>query len=108
MADYTYDQLKDMTVAQLRDIAKDLTHEAVKGFSAMHKEQLLPALCNALGIHVHHVAVGAEKAKIKAMIRGLKTRRDEVKAAGDPARLAVVRRQIHAAKRKLRRMALDI
>ena len=46
----TYEDLKKKTVAELRDMAKGLTHEAVQGYTQMNKEHLLPALCKALGI----------------------------------------------------------
>ena len=39
----TYHDLKLMTVAQLRDMAKGLQHEAVQGYSQMNKDHLLPA-----------------------------------------------------------------
>ena len=51
---HTYHELKAMTVAQLRDMAKELDHEAVQGFSQMNKDHLLPALCKALDAHDHH------------------------------------------------------
>jgi hypothetical protein len=105
MAEYTYEQLHGMTVAELREVAKGIEHEALQGHSTMHKEQLLPALCKALDIHVHHEAVGAEKPRIKATIRKLKVRRDEAKAAGDHKRLGETRHQIHVLKRRLRKMA---
>jgi len=105
MASYTYEQLHEMTVAQLREIAEGVEHEGLEGFRTMHKDKLLPALCDALDVHVHHAAVGAAKPRIKAAIRKLKARRDEAKASGDHARLAAVRREIHALKHKLRRMA---
>jgi hypothetical protein len=108
MADYTYEQLKAMTVADLRKIADGIEHEAIQGHSTMHKEQLLPALCKALGIHLHLVAVGEEKSRMKAAIRKLKVRRDEALASHDGARLAVVRRQIHVLKHKLRRMEVEV
>ena len=39
----------------------------------MHKEELLVALCTALGIqaHEHHEVVGIDKSKVKAKIRAL-------------------------------------
>jgi hypothetical protein len=104
MAEHTYEQLKGMNVTQLREIAKDVKHEAVDGYSTMHKEQLLPALCKALSIHVDHAAHGAEKAAIKATLHKLKTKRDAVIAEKKHAELAKVRRQIHVLKHKLRRM----
>ena len=47
---YTFDQLKGMTVAQLREIAAGIEHEAVKGYTQLNKEHLLTALCTALNI----------------------------------------------------------
>ena len=47
---HTYEELRKKTVAELRDIAKDIQHDAVQGFSQMNKEHLLPAICKALGI----------------------------------------------------------
>jgi ribosomal protein L29 len=104
MADYTYEQLKEMNVTQLRDVAKEVKHEAVEGYTTMHKEQLLPALCKALNIHVDHAAHGAQKAAIKATLHKLKAKRDAVTGTGKPKELATIRRQIHVLKHKLRRM----
>ena len=61
MADYTYEELKAKTVAEMRAIAKGLEHEAVKGYSQLNKAHLLPAVCQALGIEAyeHHHVVGA-------------------------------------------------
>jgi len=42
---HTYHDLKVKTVAELRDLAKDLKHDAVQGYSQMNKDRLLPALC---------------------------------------------------------------
>jgi len=102
---YTYEQLHQMTVAQLRDIAKGIEHEAVKGFSTMHKEKLIPALCQALGIegHIHHHVVGINKPALKAEIRKLKAQREEALTSHDPKKLKSVRRKIHHLKRQLRR-----
>lgn len=105
MATYTYEQLKEMMVAQLREIAKDINDKSLEGYSTMHKEQLLPALCKVLGIHTHHAAVGAEKSRIKTMIRKFKDQRDAAASARDDAKLATIYRHIHALKHKLRRMA---
>jgi len=101
---YTFEQLSDMTVAQLRDIAKGIEHDAVKGFSTMHKEKLLPALCVALGIeaHKHHTAVGVNKSQIKSQIRLMKKKRDEAIAGKDSATYREAIREIHALKNKLR------
>ncbi|MGA9117683.1 MAG: hypothetical protein WB626_13005 [Bacteroidota bacterium] len=102
---YTFEQLKEMTVARLREIAKEIEHEELKGVATMHKDKLLPALCKALGIeaHAHHQAVGINKSGIKAEIRKMKGVRDEALARKDDAGQRAARKQIHKLKRKLRR-----
>ena len=103
--DYTYEQLQAMTVAQLREIAHGIDHDAVKGSITMHKEKLLPALCEALSIesHVHHHVVGLDKAKVKAQIRQLKAQRTEALEKKDHEALKTLRRKIHELKRTLRK-----
>jgi hypothetical protein len=108
MADYTYEQLHKMTVAQLREIAAGIEDERLQGHSQLNKEQLLPILCEVLGIdtHVHHVAVGIDKAPIKQEIRALKTRRDALITEKTPEarkELRDVRRRLRRQRRKLRR-----
>ena len=102
---YTYEQLSQMTVAQLRAIADGVDHPATKGHSTMHKEKLLPALCEALGVesHVQHHVTGINKAEIKTQIRNLKTERDTALASHDSKKLKSIRRKIHHLKRTLRR-----
>jgi hypothetical protein len=102
---FTYHDLKEKTVAQLREIAKDLDHEAVKGATQMNKDHLLKALCSALKIdmHEHHQVVGIDKSAIKAKIRELKKKRDEILASKDRTELHGVLRQIHSLKRTMRR-----
>ena len=101
---HTYEELKSKTIEELRDIAKGLDHDAVKGFSQMNKEHLLPALCKALGIdaHVHHRAAGIDKPAIKAKMKELKKQRSEALSAHDPERLKSVRRQLHHFNRQIR------
>jgi len=64
----TYHELKEMTVAQLREMAKELNHEAVRGYSQMNKDHLLPAICRALNIESleHHTATGVDRPAVKA------------------------------------------
>lgn len=102
---HTYEELKHKTVVELRDIAKGIEHEAVKGATQMNKDHLLKALCTALGLeaHAHHVVVGIDKAAVKTKIRELKKRRDEILASKDLKDLHGVLRQIHAYKRRIRR-----
>lgn len=102
---YTYEQLHEKTVAELREVAREIADEAVSGYSTMHKDDLLKALCSALGIeaHVHHEVVGIDKAKIKAQIRELKKQRDSALTSGDKKYLKQIRRRIHRLKREIRR-----
>lgn len=102
---HTYEELKHKTVAELREIAAGIEHEAVQGYTQLHKDQLLPAICKALGIetHAHHEVVGIDKATIKKRIRELKKKRDEVLASKDRSQLSVILRQIHHFKREIRK-----
>ena len=101
----TFKDLKGKTVAQLREIAKGIEHEAVKGYTQLNKEHLIKAICTALNIdmHEHHIAVGLDKAKIKSKIRELKKDRDKAIAAHDQVQLIAIRKQIKLFKSKLRR-----
>jgi len=102
---HTYDELKHSTLTQLKEIAKEMDHEAVEGFTQMNKDHLLQALCKALGIemHVHHEVVGIDKASIKKQIKELKVERDKALEAHDHKQLKDVRRQIRKLKQKIRR-----
>jgi hypothetical protein len=110
--EYTFDQLKKMTVAQLREIAAGTQHEAVKGYTQLNKEHLLTALCNALNIdtHTRHKikAAGIDKAGIKSQMKALKIQRDAALEAHNHAQLKTVRRQMHGLRRSLRRAAANI
>ncbi len=102
---YTYHELKEKTVQDLREIAKTVEkHDAVQGYSQMNKDHLLPALCKALGVdtHEHLVVVGIDKPAIKAKMRELKKKKDEALAAHDSASLKSLRRQIHRLNRQIR------
>jgi hypothetical protein len=101
---HTFEELKNMKVDDLRKVAEGLEHESLRGYTEMHKRDLLPALCEALGIaaHEHHEVVGIDKGKIKAKIRELKVQRDACLEAHDHAQLRVIRRKIHRLKREIR------
>lgn len=103
--EYTYKELKHKTVAELREIASKIEHEAVQGYTQLNKEHLINALCIALGIdkYEHHRAVGIDKTAIKTEIRKLKQKRDELIAAKNYAELKKVRQEIKKLKNKLRR-----
>jgi hypothetical protein len=99
---HTFEELKHKTVADLREIAKGIEHEAVQGYTQMNKEHLLVALSRALGIqHEHHEVIGVDKASIKSRIRQLKAKRQAALAAHDHAQLKAVRRNIHRLKRQI-------
>ena len=99
---HTYEELKHNTLAELRDMAKDIQHDAVQGYTQMNKEHLVGAIAKALGIqHTHHDVVGIDKSSIKARIRHLKTQRAAAISAHDHAQLKVVRRTIHRLKRQI-------
>ncbi len=102
---YTYHELKAKNITQLRDIAKDLKHEAVQGYTQLNKEHLLVALCTALDVplHEHHDAAGIDKAAIKAKMRALKKDREAAVAAGDHEKLKAVRRSIHGLNRQIKK-----
>jgi len=100
--DYTYEQLRHKTVAELREIAKGIESEAVQGYTQLNKEHLVVAISKALGIkHEHHDVVGVDKASIKSRIRELKQKRDEALSAHDHDQLKIVRRTIHRLKRQI-------
>ena len=100
----TYEDLKRKTVAELRDMAKGLTHEAVQGYTQMNKEHLLPALCKALGIeHAHHhVEQGFDKSRIKLRMKMLRAEREKALAAHDSATLKVIRTELHTLNHRIR------
>ena len=99
---FTYEELKHKTVADLREIAKGIDHEAVQGYTQLNKDHLIIAISKALGIqHLHHEVVGVDKAAIKAKIRELKTKRAAALEAHDHGQLKTVRRTIHRLKRQI-------
>jgi uncharacterized membrane protein (DUF106 family) len=102
---HTYEELKNMTVAQLREVASGIEHEAVKGHTQMHKDQIIVAICTALGIdtHEHHRVVGLEKSHVKAQIRALKAKRAAAIESKDSAELKRLRHNIKRLKHKIRR-----
>ena len=103
--EHSYEELKQKTVAQLREIAKGIEHEAVQGYSQLNKDHLLTAICKALGIdaHVHHHAVGIDKIRVKTRIQELRKKRDEILASDSRDGLKPLLREIHQLKRHLRR-----
>ena len=103
--EYDYHALHGMTVAELREIASGIDHDAVEGYTQLNKEHLLPKICEALGIeaHEHHEVVGIDKSPIKAQIRQLKADRQAAIDTKDKAKLKAIRREIKLLKRQIRR-----
>ncbi len=100
---HTFEELKKKTVAELRKVASEIDHEAVKGYTQLNKEHLLKAICTALNIelHQHHHVEGINKTEIKNKIKELKKKRDEYEEAHDHVQLKIVRHKLHRFKRKL-------
>jgi hypothetical protein len=101
----TYEEVKKKTLAQLREMAASMDHPALQGYTQLHKAELIPKVCEALGIeaHVHHEVVGVNKADIKKKIRKAKTERDKALASKNQKKLRESRAQIHELKRQLRK-----
>jgi imidazoleglycerol phosphate dehydratase HisB len=102
---HTYEELKKKNVSELREIAKEIEHEAVQGYTQLNKEHLLKAICTALNIdlHVHHEVKGVDKTKIKSEIRQLKKQRDEAIKSKNKEELIKSRRKISNLKKVLRK-----
>jgi hypothetical protein len=101
---HTYEELKKKTLAELRDIAKDVQHEALQGYTQLNKDHLLPVLCKALGIdaHEHHAAHGEIKLAAKARMKALRDKRKDAIVAGDHTALKAIRREYHRLNHTLR------
>jgi hypothetical protein len=102
---YTYHELKEKTIQELREIAKGVENqEAVQGYSQLNKDHLLPALCKALGIdtHEHHGVAGIDKPAIKARMRALRQQRAAAVEKHDADALKSIRRQYHRLNRQIR------
>jgi hypothetical protein len=102
---HTYPELKQKPLAELREIAAGIEHEAVKGYTQLNKDHLLVALCKALGIdmHVHHEVKGIDKTAVKTQIREWQKKRDDALAAKDRKQLKVALNHIHHFKHQLRK-----
>src|SRR5436189_3682819 len=100
---YTHQELKHKTLAELRDIAKDIEHEAVQGYTQLNKEHLVVAICKALNIdvHEHHDVVGIDKAAVKYRIKAMKVKRAAALNSHDRQALKKARRSIHRLKRQI-------
>jgi hypothetical protein len=102
---YTFHELREMNVHQLRDIAKGIQHEAVQGYTQLNKDHLLRALARALNIpvHEHHATGEFDKSGLKSQMRVLRRQRDAALEAGDGETLHAIRRQLHHLNLQVRR-----
>lgn len=106
---YTFKELKHKTAAELKEIASGIKSEAVQGYTQMHKEQLIEAICKALGIdtYEHHAAKGINKTRIKSEIKALKKERDRAIEVHDHKELKDIRRKMKKLKNQLRKTAVQ-
>jgi len=102
---HTYEELKHKPLAELREIAAGLTHEAVQGYTQLNKDHLLVALCKALNIDMraHKEVKGIDKAATKAKIKEWKSKRDAALQAHDHNALRTALDHIHHLKRVMRK-----
>ncbi len=106
-----YDRMHKLTVTKLREEAMEKFHDQLKGTHGMHKEELLAAICELMGIHIeveHHKAKPAAKIsdeELKTRMKKLKTQRVEALDAKDKVQLIQTRKKIKKLKRSLRRLA---
>jgi hypothetical protein len=102
---HSFEEFKKLPVVRLREIAAGIEHEAVQGYTQMHKDKLVLALCKALGLeaHAHHDVIGVDKAALKTRIRAQKEKRAAALASGDRVQLARARRRIQRLKRRIRK-----
>lgn len=125
---FTLEELNAKTVAELKKIATEIDHEALKGFSKLKKDALVAALCTALDIEPGgamkkkksaptapkkkapaapaakiNIDLAVDKAGIKAQITALKKRRAQAIAEKNRPELKQVRRALHRLKRGARR-----
>lgn len=101
---YTFPELKHKNLADLKDIAKDIT-PAVQGYTQMNKEHLIDAICKALNIdmHIHREVKGIDKSAVKAKIKEWQKKRDEALASGNRESLRTALDHIHNLKHQLRK-----
>jgi hypothetical protein len=102
-----YHELEKMTVIQLREEAKRFPD--LKGVTAMKKEELMHVLVERLGVVVPEKKKTALRAPInktdlKKQIAALREAKAAALAEHNRKRTDALRRRIHAARRRLRKM----
>ena len=107
-----YHELEKMTVVRLREKASE--YPDIKATSAMKKDELVAALAEKLGLEKpepkpkkkgksKRAPLGKEQ--IKAKIVELREQRVNARSANDKKKVVLLRRRIHALKRRLRKTA---
>jgi hypothetical protein len=101
---HTYAELKQKTAAQLKEIAAGIEHDAVHGYTQMHKDHLVKAICTAFDIemHEHHEVLRINKTAIKTHIKALKKERDQALKKHKHTELKKIRKKIKNLKNRLR------
>ena len=97
-------ELEKMKVTELRELAKEKA--GLEGTTGLHKDQLVAAVAEALGIEKPHLVVeGINKGTIKKKIRALRTDVNAAIEAKDRQLTSRKRTQIRRLKRRIRRSA---
>jgi len=103
---HTYEELKKKTVEDLREIAKGLGEDAVKGYTQMNKEPPAPHPVQGPRDRIPQAPAprggGIDKAKLKARMHQLRADKQKALEAGDAAKLKAIRREYHHLNRKIR------
>jgi hypothetical protein len=103
-----YHELEKMTVIQLREEAKRFPD--LKGVTAMKKEELVHVLVERLGIAVPDKKkkagrVSLDKSDLKKKIAALQEAKAAAQAEHNRKRTDVLRRRIHAFRRRVRKLS---
>lgn len=103
--EHTFHDLNRLTVAQLREIAAEIDHPAVSGYTQKRKSEVLTGICTALGLemHEHHDAKGINKTTVKTQIKEWRVKRDTALESGDHAQLKMARTKMRRLRRKIRK-----
>lgn len=105
-----YHALEKMTVHQLREEAKKIPD--AKGVAGMKKEELITIIAGHLGLEKpvrkakkKKRSAPLDKKAIKKMIAKLKEERDKARSGDVRKEVSILRKRIHALKRRLRKVA---
>ena len=92
---HSFEELKKKTVAQLKELAKGNDHEALHGYSSMHKEDLVLAICKALGVDTHEGGKkeSAKKEAVEEEVAAKEAVEEEV-AAKEPVEEEVAEKEV--------------